>query len=361
MYTYEVAPVATLLEHEMINYLSKIIWGESTEGVMTSGGTASNLQALMIARNIKIENSKNTGLVGISKKPVVLAACNSHYSIKRAVNILGIGQDNLVEIDVDRNGSMKSDDLIAKIKMIKDSGREAFCVVSTAGTTVEGSFDALEEIGQICKDNDLWLHVDGAYGASVLLSREHKGLLKGVQVADSLSWDFHKMLGLNLPCAFLFTKQRGLLKGTLASGNDSYLFHVDDSLDLGPKSLQCGRRNDIIKLWISWMAQGLNGFENRLNNLFNIAQKFATKIEDNPNFKLVRKPQSINVCFRFNTDKRIEDQVRQKLIETGEAMVNYSKDEDGPFFRLAVTRADLQNEDLDQLINAIEVVGNDFK
>jgi glutamate/tyrosine decarboxylase-like PLP-dependent enzyme len=361
MYTYEVAPVATMLEKKMISYLSQLIWNKSTDGIMTSGGSASNLQALMIARNIKVTGSKNRGLCGSNKVPVILAAKNAHYSIKRAVNILGIGQDHLIEVNVDHHGAIDPDDLKFQLSLIREKDQYPFCLVSTAGTTVEGSFDSLPEITKICQENNIWLHVDGAYGGSVLLSQKHKKLLEGVEHADSFSWDFHKMLGINLPCAFLFTKEKGLLQETLTSGNDSYLFHdQDQSIDQGPKSLQCGRRNDILKLWLTWQSIGKIGLEERVDKLFTLAQNFSEMVGKTKELVLIKKPQSINICFRLNGKIRHEERIRNKLLKDGDLMLNYSKNSDGPFFRLAITRPDLNESDFMHLIDRIIKVGREF-
>lgn len=360
MYTFEVAPVATLLEHQMIKELSNLIWKSEGEGVMTSGGSASNLQALMLARNTKLAGAKKKGLLFQERTPVILAAINAHYSIKRAANLLGIGEDHLVEIQVNDRGQICIDDLKKKLQELEINNNYPFCLVSTAGTTVEGAFDSLGEIAIICREHDLWLHIDGAYGASVLLSEKHRHLLKGIEQADSVSWDFHKMLGLNLPCAFLLAKQKGVLRSTLSGGNDHYLFHDDKSLDLGPKSLQCGRRNDIVKLWLTWIECGKKGFEARIDRLFSTAQEFSQLIQANPKFELVRKTESINICFRFLTARRQEAEIRQALLERGVAMVNYSSDKNGTFFRLAITRPDLEHSDLTNLIFEIERIGDEL-
>ena len=361
MYTFEVAPVATLLEVEMIHHLSRKIWPNGGGGVMTSGGTASNLQALFTARNEKL-GVKNSGLRSLESQPVILTASNCHYSIKRAANLLGLGHEALVEVPVNEKGSMDLKQLEVIHKNLIEEGKNPFCLVSTAGTTIEGSFDNLSALGDFSKDKHLWFHVDGAYGGSVLLSREHRNLMSGVDKADSLSWDFHKMLGLNLPCAFLFMKEKHLMKKALASGNDSYLFHDEDSLDLGSSSLQCGRKNDIIKLWLNWMEYGEEGLGKRVDDLFDQSQEFARLIDDHPSFDLLQDPQSINVCFRFNarSEKRLEAQIRDRLQQTGQLMINYSKDENGPYFRLAVTNPRLKGPLLQKIIDLIEEVGHEL-
>jgi glutamate/tyrosine decarboxylase-like PLP-dependent enzyme len=360
MYTYEVSPVATLIEKSVISYFSSLIWRKPTDGVMTSGGSASNLQALMIARNTKFDFAKKSGMSSHGRIPIVFAAKNAHYSIKRALNILGLGQENLREVNVNASGVMEPHELRSQIQEVDHSIYEPFCVISTAGTTVEGSFDNISELGDVAREFNLWLHVDAAYGGSVLLSDKHKNLVKGIEKADSVSWDFHKMLGLNLACAFLFVKNGALLKSTLSSGNDTYLFHDEESLDLGKKSLQCGRRNDVLKLWITLLDQGLDGFQERVNKLFESSLAFSEMIAADDRFTLLFKPQSINVCFRLNRSSRLEDKVRNTLMERGDYMVNFSNDINGPFFRYAVTRQDLEVQDFREFLDKIFEVACEF-
>lgn len=355
MYTYEVAPVATLLEKKMVDYLSHLIWQEKADGTMTSGGTASNLQALMVARNHAFKDIKKNGVLRLEKKPIFMAASNAHYSIKRAANILGLGHDSLIEVEVNERGQMTIESVKKALSSLT-TDQKLFCLVSTAGTTVEGAYDNLKDLGEFCHEQQIWFHVDGAYGGSALLSSKMKHILNGLELCDSFSWDFHKMLGLNLPCAFLFTKERGILKHTISTQNDFYLFHeeYEENYNLGQSSLQCGRRNDILKLWLTWKKYGALSFEKRVDILFNQAKIFSDYVQEHPLFDLLIEPQSINVCFRFKGDDRKERAVRDKLIKTGRLMVNYSENRDGPFFRFAFTNPNLTKDHLKVFLSILE-------
>ena len=356
MYTYEVAPIATILEHKMIDYLTEIIWGDKRSGVMTSGGTASNLQALMCARNSHYPNAKEQGISGLTKKPVIITANNCHYSIKRSVNILGLGHESLIEVEANDKGQIEPQKLADLITDLKSRGFDPFCVVSTAGSTIEGSYDDIKSIGKICQSEGIWFHVDGAYGGSVLLTKKYRKLMEGVELANSVTWDFHKVLGLNLPCAFVFVKDKNVLKKSLTTKNDSYLFHDEESVDLGPKSLQCGRRNDILKLWMYWQEVGSVGIEKKMDELFDISFSFAEMVKKRENFELLLDPQSINICFRYKSrdGKRHEDEIRERLNKEGKLMINYSTYSDGPFFRLAVTNTHLRESGLEKILDMIE-------
>ena len=359
IYTYEVAPVATLLETEMIRWLTELVWSVSGDGIMTSGGTASNLHALLIARNNAHQDIKFRGID--QRRLAIFCSEDAHYSIKRAANILGFGMENVIEVKPGVDRSMDASGLCAAIDRSAARGLEPFCVVATAGTTVYGAYDKIGEIAAVSRQHKLWLHVDGALGASVLFSAEHKKLMQGVVQADSLTWDFHKMLGMHLPCAFLLVKQTGLMKAVISTANDDYLFHESNPLDLGNKSLQCGRQVDIIKLWLSWLVLGRQGFNDRVDKLFALARFASQYIDKNPDLVLVAPPISTNICFRFKRQKQknMEVHVRDMMLRDGQYMLNYASDQDGTFFRLALTNADLSEHQLKAMIDKITLIGKD--
>lgn len=350
MYTYEVAPLATEMELALVRKLTALLWGHEGEGVMTSGGTASNLQALLTARNVRLDQSKTKGLV--NQELYVLASEEAHYSVKRSLNILGLGSDHLIEIEAKTSGEMDIDDLELQIRNLQNQKKQILAIVATAGTTVKGAYDPIRPIADLCSSSNIWLHVDGAYGASVALSAQHNELLEGIVRADSVAWDFHKMLGLNLPCAFLFMKEKGLLKRALSSGNDDYLFHDEDNIDLGPMSLQCGRRADVIKLFATWVSKGDEGFSQRINQLFDLSRYAALKIKESSKLQLVTEPQSINVCCRVEGGKEVF--VREHLKNTNQYLVNYASDKEGPFLRLVFSNPYWKHEDVDRFILSIE-------
>ncbi len=361
MFTYEVAPVLTLMEQQMIERISKFVWNEDVkaDGVMTSGGSASNLQAMMVARNTRFPKVKEEGYLGYGElKPIILCADNAHYSVKRAANILGLGHRNLVEVKTNSKGIMQADTVLETLDELQSQGHKPFMLISTAGTTVEGAFDELDSLGTVCQKHNLWFHIDGAYGASVLLSEKYRYKVQGISHCDSISWDFHKILGMNLTCAFLLIKNRGLLKSTLTSGNDSYLFHEEDNeIDQGPKSLQCGRRPDIMKLWLSWMMEGRLGLEARVDAMIESAQEFSRLVTTFDELELMFEPQFVNICFRLK-NKDIKN-VREKMLERGLGFINFSEDEKGTYLRMVVSRPDLSSADHKQILDTIVSLANE--
>ena len=151
-----------------------------------------------------------------------------------------------------------------------DSGFNPFFVGATAGTTVRGCFDPIQDIAKVCKKYKVWFHIDASWGGSVLLSKKHKHLLKGSENADSLTWCQHKAMAQPLMCTLALFKNPDILADLNDVEGTEYLFHDDNkkTFDLGKYSLQCGRRVDALKLWLSWKYYGDSGYEKNINNLF---------------------------------------------------------------------------------------------
>jgi glutamate/tyrosine decarboxylase-like PLP-dependent enzyme len=170
-------------------------------------------------------------------------------------------------------------------------------IVATAGTTVAGAFDPIREIAEVAAQHGIWLHVDGAFGGSVLLSGEHRHLLDGSELSDSFTWNPHKMMGVPLPCSAVLLRQKGLLNKNL-SETAEYLFQEDDDeLNPGTRSIQCGRRNNALKLWAAWQLHGDDGYEARVHRQFWLAHRATEMIQADPELQLSIEPQSVNVCF----------------------------------------------------------------
>jgi len=364
MYTHEVAPVATLIEKTLIAKVGELIGFDNPEGQFTTGGSNGNLMALAIARHRAFPKLKQEGL---SQQPKLIAfvSAESHYSFDKAVQLLGIGSDNLWKVPADADGKMDVaalEDLISKARY---QGAEPFFVAGTAGTTVRGAYDPLEKIAAIARKESLWFHVDGAWGASVLLSPTHRDLMKGVEQADSVVWDAHKMMGMTLICSMLVVNQRGAMMSTFSAKGTEYIFHdsEEDPTDLGPSTLHCGRRVDAVKLWLAWQHLGDRGWEALIDRFFVLAAKAEAIIKSHPSLELITKRESVNLCFQYIPENKHHSaneltlEIRQRLIDRGLAMVNYAELDDKVFFRLVICNNQTRLEDLEQFFEALVSIG----
>lgn len=295
MYTYKVAGPMVLIENLVLERMAEIAGFAGGEAALAPGGSISNLAALLVARNLAFEGVGATGLVGQTGR--IYASDEAHYSIRKAAMIAGIGRDNVRKVAVDRAGRMAPHDLDHQLSRDKADGRVPVQVVATAGTTVRGAFDPIDAIADVCARHGVWLHVDGAFGGTLLLSPQTRGLLAGLERADSFAWDAHKLMGVPLLCSAVFVRQRGQLTTQLGE-SASYLFQDDsDVLNPGTRSLQCGRRNDALKLWAAWQHLGDAGWQARVERQRSLALRLAALVEQRPGLRLCEPPMSLNVCF----------------------------------------------------------------
>ncbi len=348
MATFEASPAATLMERELVQHLCGFAGWKNGDGIMVTGGSNANLVGLLMARNKLFPEYKKTGMHGA--RLVAFVSEEAHYSFGKAANIMGLGTDNIRAVPADEQGRMSPEALKIAIQESRSQGERPFFIAATAGTTVLGEFDPIDELSLIAREEKIWLHVDGAWGGSVLVSRKHRHLMKGIENADSLGWDTHKMLGTGLVSSFFLTPHANALRSSHGGGGADYIFHASDagSWDLGPSSLQCGRKADGIKVWFAWRALGDNGLENYVDTLFTNAQTAATLIKQTAGLELVCEPTSLNVCFRVKRPQQMPSSqwhrsLREHLMKKGQAMVNMATRKDDSFIRL-ITAHPEQNE-----------------
>lgn len=361
MSTFEISPMATIIENSLISYLNTLIGfrnsTEEADGIMLTGGSNANMMAIHLARHKYNPKIKYEGM-GIQKLHIYVSA-EAHYSFQKAVLLLGMGLDSLIAVKSDKEGRMSPLDLETKIKKSIEMGAKPLLIASTAGTTVFGAFDPIENIQKIANQYSAWHHVDGAWGGAALFSEKLKNKLKGLSSADSFTFDAHKLLGTGLVTSFFLTAHKDLLEQANSAGGQEYLFHQSENsdYDLGKKSLQCGRKADSLKLWILLGNRGLKAISSLVEGQFEKAAYFSNQVRCNPQFKLIHNPESLNVCFQvIPKDKNIDINdynvdLRFRLTKEGEFMVNYSVLNDGTaFFRFVFSNNMTENSDSDKFL-----------
>lgn len=362
MATYEIAPIATLIEQELIQELNSLVGFAQGEGTFVTGGSNANLIAMLCARNKMLPEAKYQGIQ--SNPLTVFVSDQAHYSFLKAANVLGIGLNRVIKVETDDHGSMIPQALECAIAKSYQSNETPFFVAATAGTTVLGAFDPLIKIAQITQKYNLWFHVDGAWGGAVALSDRAKHLLAGSELADSFTWDAHKLMGVPFVCSALLLRQPGMLTQTVSNADTDYLFHdhADAAYDLGIMSLQCGRKVDALKLWLAWQYYGKRGYEQRINHLLEVARYATKKVDECLELELVAPVQFLNVCFRYvPTDEPDLDQfnleLRDRLVKSGKSLVNYALVNDKVALRLILANPEIAPTDLDQFFEDILAVG----
>ncbi|TVY80620.1 L-aspartate decarboxylase dtxS4 [Lachnellula suecica] len=369
LHVFQVSPALTVIEKTTCKTFANTFGftGPHAGGISTQGGSASNTTSIIIARNNLFPETKTAG--NANHNFVLFTSAHGHYSLEKAAQMCGLGTENVWSVPIDAQGHMLPSSLEELVLKAKSEGKTPFYVNATAGTTVLGSFDPFTEISAICKKHNLWLHVDGSWGGPVIFSQKQKQKHKlvGVELADSLAVNPHKMMGVPLTCSFLLGPDlRTFHKAnTLPAG---YLFHAADSpdaevWDLADLTLQCGRRGDSLKLALAWIYYGSSGFGAQIDHAFDIAAYFASEVANRGDFVLVSEnpPPCLQVCFYYKISEEKEQNTRmtsaivQALIPKG-FMVDYAPGEKGSFFRVVVNSQTARGT-VDGLIKAIEEVG----
>ena len=369
MSTYEGSPVATLIENKLIKKMTDMVGFEDGDGIFVTGGTQANLVAVMSARNTLDPNIKKTGLRQ-HQDLVLFISDQAHYSYISAANILGLGVQNIIRVKSDQLGRMDTGALEFAIQTAIKENKTPLFIGATAGTTVLGAFDPIEDIANIASKYNLWMHVDGAFGGSALLSNRYKSLLTGCELAESFSWDAHKMMGVPVPCSVILMRNSGVLYDSCTTTDveetPSYVYHNigGESYDLGEKSLEGTRKADVLKLWFAWKYYGDEGYENRLNRVVELAKYAEQKIKMTPFLEMDFPRQFVNLCFRYkpkaveNSDQ-VNIRVQKKLMQKGQAYINYTQVKGLTVLMLNVVNPLVDEEDIDYLLNLVIEIGQE--
>ncbi len=350
MYTYKVAGPQVGIEKEIINQSCNMIgYGPDSNGTFPTGGSMSNFMALVMGRDRKAPNFKSKGMA----KPMTLYTSEeSHYSNAKNASFAGVGRDNVRYIKADAEGKMIPAELEAQIVNDIANGFVPFYVNSTAGTTVLGAFDPIEEIADITEKYDLWLHVDGAYCGSAIFSKKRMELLKGIERSDSFSYNAHKMLGTPLICSIILVNDKKHLHNSF-SNDATYLYQTDqDDFNLGKTSFQCGRRNDALKFWTLWKSVGTNGLEQIVDQQFDLADVARDYVRNHPDYTLYSFDDSISICFNY---KAIDPKVLcTALYENQITIVGFGSFNNDTFIRLVTINATNSKEDILNFFKVLE-------
>lgn len=354
MAVYETGPAATLIERQVICWLTELIGWQGATGILTSGGAQANLTALLAARQIKAGRDVWQHGVAGGAPLKILASEHAHYSIARTAGIMGLGTEAVIKVPADATGRMDVNALTTHHQQAIEQGANVFAVVATAGNTPTGSIDPLADIGAYCNAQDLWLHVDGAHGASALLSALHRDKLNGITLADSVVWDGHKLLYMPAPVSAVLFKQPQHSFATFAQ-EASYLFqgqsHEDEAYNTSYRTLECTKRMMGLKLWAAFSLYGTEGLGQLVNKVFATARLLATKLQAAPDFELRMSPETNIVCFRHQPGDQAA--LRTSLVESGAFHLTQVNLHGEVWLRTTVMNPFTTEHDLDLLLETI--------
>ena len=382
VHTYEVAPVFTVIERAVIDKFARVIGPEfaaNHEGLFVPGGSIANMYGMLLARFRLDPEVRTRGVVG-GPTLVAFVSDQAHYSYQKSAMVIGLGLNNILPVKSDVTGAMIPEELEARVAEARAAGKTPFFVGATAGSTVTGAFDDYNKLADICAKENMWLHVDGAWGGCALLSKKHRvTLCAGIERIDSFAFDAHKLMAMPVQCAGVLVKHPNMLKACNGT-NAAYLFQPDklnSELDLGDRTIQCGRRNDSLKLWMAWHAFGDAGFEERVDRSADLCHYWMTKVESDPRFKQAVPLVLFNVCFwylpesmrNFDPSNCTEQEhqrlhklaplIKARMQKEGLAMIGFQPLKGMPnFFRVVLPGAAvLSTKDVDDILETIARIG----
>jgi glutamate/tyrosine decarboxylase-like PLP-dependent enzyme len=308
------SPSAATIEHTVVEWIANAVGCKGFHGSLCGGGSSANLMALAMAREAKLP-ANETG----AQPAIVYASSEVHMSMPKALAMLGLGRQNLRLIPVGEDFRMNLNALREAIAEDRQAGKRAIAVVANAGTVNTGAIDDLTAIARIARENNLWSHIDGAYGALAALAAPEK--FKGIELADSLSLDPHKWLYQPLDCGMLLYRDPAIARQTFAySGDYTKVLNADpiESFAFFEESMELSRRFRALKLWLSIRYHGLAAFRAAIHNDLDHAQLLADLIRREPKLELLAPVTLSAVCFRVKEGENdFNTQVLKRVIARG--------------------------------------------
>ncbi|MGW2226076.1 lysine decarboxylase DesA [Streptomyces formicae] len=354
--TWDQSAGGTLIERRIIDWTTERIGlGPAADGVFTSGGTQSNLQALLLAR----EEAKGEDPTRMR----IFASEVGHFSVQKAARLLGLGEDAVVVIPTDHDKRMQTVALARELERCRRDDLSPMAVVATAGTTDFGSIDPLPEIAELCAQYDTWMHVDAAYGCGLLASRKNRHLLDGIEHADSVTVDYHKSFFQPVSSSAVLVRDRGTLSH--ATYHAEYLNprravqeRIPNQVD---KSLQTTRRFDALKLWMTLRVMGADGIGDLFDEVCDLATRGWRLLAADPRYDVVVEPQLSTLVFRYIPSAicdpaaidRANLYARKALFASGDAVVAGTKVGERQFLKFTLLNPETTTDDITAVLDLI--------
>ncbi len=352
--------VATYIEHAVLNWLKALMMYPANSGaLLTSGGSVANLVGLAVMRHMKTAgDGRKQGLKG---GHIVYTSTQGHSCIQKAIELLGFGSDFLRKIPVNADYRMDVAQLRAQIKEDRDNGLIPVCVAASAGTVNTGAIDRLDEIADLCREENLWFHVDGAYGGFGILAEQTAGMFSGIDRADSLAVDPHKWLYVPVECGCALVRDAQAMRDTF-SLVPPYL-RDDAALPwFSEFGIQQTRGFKALKLWMVIQQIGEQGYRELISRDVALAKSLQTRIQERNDFELVAAGPLSVTCFRYAPEGAIDlTALNKKLVEIvqreGKVFLTSTELDGQMVLRACIVNFRTTERDLDALLDTVAEAG----
>ena len=347
----------------------KIGYTSKYGGFFVSGGSLGNLSALLAAREIKSNSMVWENGVKDHLNMAVMVSDNAHYCVSRSLQIMGLGKDSIISIPTTDNFHVTYDAMSACLEQAKKAGKKVFAVIGSACNTGPGTFEDLDMIADFCEANDLWFHVDGAHGGSLVLSERFKYLVKGIHRADSVVWDAHKMMMMPALCTgVLFKKYSDSFK--VIQHKAPYLYDdkskdmTKDWYNVSKRTIECTKNPMCFKIYTSLKVHGEELFSAYVTQTLLNARKLSRMIKVTQGLELALEPESNIVCFRFNpknlTEKKLnclQTKIRQQIVTSGNYYIVKTVLKGTTYLRTTLMNPLTTEDDMQHLVKEIQRIG----
>jgi L-2,4-diaminobutyrate decarboxylase len=366
---YEISPGANAIEAVVVRWLAGLAgFGPGADGLVTSGGSVANLTALLAARNFAVgESAFREGVVG--DRLAVIVSADHHYSIARAALILGVGREGVIAVPVDAKRRMDPARIQEAMALAQSRGRRPFVLCASAGSTPIGAFDPLVAVGDEARRLGLWFHVDAAHGGAGLLSTVYRDKLRGIEAADSVTWDPHKTLLMPGALGTVLVRDGQKLVGAFHQ-EAPYLFDAHHpelaQFDIAKKSIACTQRADCVKLWACLKVFGARTFGSLYDRCCATARRLYERIEESADFETIHEPESNILCFRHvapnlrdNADAldRHNAALRAAVVRDGRAYLTPGRLDGRDVLRAVVMNPMTTERDLETFLGVLRELG----
>lgn len=360
MAVYEMGPAAVPIELAVVDWMcQKLGYAEGAGGVLTSGGSLGNLTALLAMRQAAAGFDVWSQGAHAGSPLAVLTSSDAHYSVARTLRIMGWGDGGVIAVPVDDRHRLTGAAVEAALRDVRD--RTVIGIVAAAGSTATGAFDPLDELADVAHRHGLWLHVDAAHGGGVALSLGHRHKLAGIERADSVVWDAHKLMMMPALVTGVLFKRGGHVYDAFAQ-QASYLFAAqareETWWDLGQRTLECTKRMMAIEIWTALRVHGETFFNDIVDRLVVLAAELAAKVDAADDFELALEPELNIVCYRHRppgmargpTLDAHNRALRQRLVEDGRFYIVGTQLPAGYFLRSTIMNPLSEPADFDDLL-----------
>ncbi len=353
-------PSSAMIEARVVRWLCDLLnYGPRSFGTLASGGSEANLIALKCARDSVAATIKDQGVRSAANDLVVYASEQCHYSIDKSVDILGLGRNSLRKIPTDERFHLRVDALLEQLSRDRDAGLRSACIIGVAGTTSTGVIDPIEQLAEIAREHNCWYHVDAAYGGPLAFSPQHKDKLRGIELADSITFDPHKWMFVPFSCGAVLVREGGRVLRDAFDMTPEYLSEDRGGADVEFDFFRYGqmgtRRFTSLKLWMAIKFMGREGYAGTVERHIDLTKYFAGRIDALPDFQRVGEVETAVCCFRHVSDSDLVQQRLQQVIErSGEAWLTTTVLHGRRALRVNINSFLTEQKHVDHLVTQIE-------